>query len=390
MVRRRRLLSLLSTNKRTSPIRLILDILSGLPPEEYEICVATLSSDPEDNLREEFRARGFRCLSLDLDGARRWLPLRRVRDLVRLEKPDILYTMGFRPDLFGGAAGLARGVPARVQTLCNVPHEDYRNLYGRILGDLAWAAHRRALRRYFHRVVLLASRMGELLRFQGIPEERLQIILSGGDFRGFSPPGDEARRDARARIFLGEEDPGLVAAFVGELHRPKGVFDLLHAAAEVERQGVAMTWLLIGKPTEAEELKQLAGSLGILPRLRFLGQLEDVPSALAAADMFVHASHTEGLSRALLEGMAMGLPPVVTDISGSRDVIIDPRYGIVVPAKDPKSFAKGVLALASSADLRRDVGRRGRERIASHFTAERMAGEYHDLFSSLLAGKGSA
>ncbi|MFH0946841.1 MAG: glycosyltransferase family 4 protein [Planctomycetota bacterium] len=389
MVKRRRLLSLVSTTRRTSPIRLILDILSGLPPDEYEICVATLSSDPEDNLRDEFLARGFRCLSLGLDGARRWLPLRCVRDLVRRENPDILYTMGIRPDLFGGAAGLAHGVPARVQTLCNVPYDDYRNLYGRGVGSLAWAAHRRALRRCFHRVVLLATRMSEQMRFQGIPEERIQVILSGGDFRGFTPPSEEQRRAARERLF-GGDDPGLVAAFVGELHRPKGVFDLLHAAAEVERQGVGVTWLLIGKATETEELKRLAGALGILPRLRFPGVLEDVPGALAAADMFVHASHTEGLSRALLEGMAMGLPPVVTDISGSRDVITDPTYGIVVPPEDPAGFAKGVVELAASADLRAKMGRRGRERIESHFTAKRMAGEYHDLFSTLLVGKGSA
>jgi glycosyltransferase involved in cell wall biosynthesis len=393
MVKRRRLLAVVSTTARSSPLRLIFDVLAGLPPDDYEITVCSLSSDPPDNLRPEFEERGIRCHSLRLDGWRRWWPGNRVEDHLRRERPDILYCSGLRPALFGGAAGHAVGVPARVETLCNIPHEDYRNLYGRVLGSVAWRLHRRAQRRFFHRVVPLATRMGELLLEQGLPDERVEVILSGGDFPGFTPPTDEERRQARARIFGEENDPGLVAAFVGELHSPKGIFDLVPAAAEVQRRGVLASWLFLGEPTEGEELSRLAVARGIRSRIHLLGALDDVPATLAAADLFVHASHTEGLSRALLEAMAMGLPPVVTDVSGSRDVIPDPSLGIVVPVEDPEAFAEAVLELAASVERRTKMGKRARERVVEHFSAPRMAAEYHALFTSLLeenSGKGPA
>lgn len=386
MVTPRRLLAMVSTTARSSPLRVIHDVLAGLPQTEYEITVCSLSSDPENNLREEFEARGMRCVSLRLDGRRRWFPRRRVRDFVREERPDILYCSGFRPALFGGAAGLAAKVPARVETLCNIPLEDYRNLYGNLLGTLAWNRHRHAQLRYFHRVVPLATRMAEFLRAEGLPAEKVEVILSGGDFSAFTPATDEERRRARAELFDNDVAPGLVAAFVGEVHRPKGVFDLVHAAAEVQRQKTLASWLFIGAPTEAKEMLRLAKARGILPRLHVLGELDNVPAALAAADLFVHPSHTEGLSRALLEAMAAGLAPVVTDVSGSRDVIPDSSLGIVVPPEDPEAFAEGVLEFARDPERRARVGARGRERVATQFSAARMANEYHELFTSLLEG----
>jgi len=380
----RRLLAVVSTTKRTSPIRGVLGILSGLPPDEYEISLASLSSDPADNLTAAFAERGIRCESLALDGPRRWVPGRRVHDLVRRSQPQILYCTGLRPDVFAGAAGRACNTVARVSTLRNIPAEDYRNLYGKLLGSVAWRQHKRALIRNFHRVVPHATRMEKFLRAAGIPSQQLQVILNGGDFEGFAAPGAKRRAAAQSRIFGNTGDPGTVAAFVGELRSAKGPYDLVHAAAEVKQAGRRVSWLLIGAETEGPELRRLTRVLGVEANMVFLGFVNDVPGALAAADLFVHASHSEGLSRALLEAMAMGLPAIATDVSGTRDIIPDSSYGTVVPPKNPSALAHAILELVDDPERRSRVGSRGHDRVRTKFSSERMASEYDELFTRLL------
>jgi len=379
----KRLLILLSTTEHGSPVKGVHGIVKYLPADTYSITVASLSTAPEDNMRPDFEAAGCRCISLGLDGIRRWIVGKAVASLIAAEKPDILYCTCLRPDIFGGQAGYKLNVAARVTTIRDIAPENYRFKYGRLVSRAAWWRHRRALRSYFHRVVAHATRMAEFLRADGIPPGTVKLILNGVDLSALRPASRETRARAR-RTYVGDFD-GPIIAYVGHLAAGKGIYSLLDAASRLRSGNANVRYLLVGDGKDSERLKRLAEAKGLERQFVFIGRVADVAAPLAAADIYVLPSLSEGLSRALLEAMAMGLPPVATDVSGTRDVIPDESYGLVVPPSDPVALADALGKLVTDPDLRREMGGRARRRVLEHFSAERMALEYHELFQELLA-----
>ena len=100
-------------------------------------------------------------------------------------------------------------------------------------------------------------------------------------------------------------------------------------------------------------------SLGVLPRLRFAGPRSDVPDFLRAADLFVHPSHQEGFSNAILEAMAAGLPVVACDVGGNPEAVVDGVTGRLVPPGDPTTLAKAMAEILADPGKGKVHGRGG-------------------------------
>ena len=97
-------------------------------------------------------------------------------------------------------------------------------------------------------------------------------------------------------------------------------------------------------------------------RVRLLGYRSDIAELLRAADIFVLASHREGMPRSIIEAMMCGLPVVSTDIRGSREEVVDGKTGLLVPVNDPVSLAAAVNELVANAEKRSSMGTAGRKR----------------------------
>jgi glycosyltransferase involved in cell wall biosynthesis len=97
-------------------------------------------------------------------------------------------------------------------------------------------------------------------------------------------------------------------------------------------------------------------------RVHFLGYRNDIPDLLRAADIFVSASHREGMPRSIIEAMMCGLPVVATNIRGSREEVVQGETGILVGVKQPDELAQALDALASNPAARKKLGKAGRER----------------------------
>jgi glycosyltransferase involved in cell wall biosynthesis len=105
---------------------------------------------------------------------------------------------------------------------------------------------------------------------------------------------------------------------------------------------------------------------------------------MARADLFVLSSLTEGMPNVIGEAMALGLPVVATDCSpGVREYLDDGRAGLLVPPGDPRALARGIEQLLSDAPLRRELARRGRERIVQ-FDLSATVRAYESLLEHLL------
>src|SRR5207245_9485880 len=109
----------------------------------------------------------------------------------------------------------------------------------------------------------------------------------------------------------------------------------------------------------------------------------DVPSLLAEASLFVLSSVTEGISLTLLEAMARGLPVVTTRVGGNAEVVADGETGVLVPARQPEALAEALVQLVADPARLVQLGRAGRDRVASRFDVRNMVAQYGALYESL-------
>lgn len=111
---------------------------------------------------------------------------------------------------------------------------------------------------------------------------------------------------------------------------------------------------------------------------------DEVSRRLREADICLHASHSEGISNAVLEAMASGLPVVCTDAGGMREAVRDGIDGFVVPVRDVEAMAEALVTLARDPELRCRMGSAARQRVLEEFTLERQTREWRALYEGLL------
>lgn len=225
----------------------------------------------------------------------------------------------------------------------------------------------------------------ELIELEGCPPNRIGLIHNGIDTKAFF--GQPGKADIRDQLSIDPES--FVAIIVANLIPYKGHADLLDALSRV-RDRLPQTWTLlcVGRDDGIlPQLEDLARAQGIADRVRFLGERKDVPRLLAAADAGVLCSHQEGFSNAILEGMAAGLPMVVTDVGGNGEAVLDGETGFVVPPRDPEALGEAMLKLASDPSRRAKQGKKARARVEAHFSIQTCVGKYDRLYSALLAGE---
>jgi glycosyltransferase involved in cell wall biosynthesis len=168
--------------------------------------------------------------------------------------------------------------------------------------------------------------------------------------------------------------------YVGRLHVEKGVDTLLDAWPRVLCQVPDGTLVLVGDGPLREDL-QARG----IPRVLFVGNVQDPLPYLQAAEVFVLPSRSEGLSGALLEAMATGLPCVATAIGGTVDVVTDGVDGWLVPANHPDALAQRLTTALLDPPERARVGLAARQRVLREFSLTDVARRLAQVYRALVA-----
>ena len=212
---------------------------------------------------------------------------------------------------------------------------------------------------------------------------RILQIPNGVDTDRFAPVEPGERQRLRARFGLSEH--AWVLAFVGRLSAEKGLDFLLPAWAAAAPPGGVL--VLAGAGPEEAALRWRADALGVAGSVRFAGLVAQVEDLLGAADAFVLSSRSEGMSNALLEAMACGLPCVSTRVSGSEDLIEDGRSGLLVPPGDTDALAAAIRGLFERPAEAWRMGEEARHTIERTCSAHAVAEQYRALYDALLAGR---
>lgn len=201
----------------------------------------------------------------------------------------------------------------------------------------------------------------------GVPDKKVEVIPNGVDVSRLSHLPDPLE----SRSHFGFDASDLVITCVANFRPVKGHCFLIQAFEQVHKEHPAARLLLIGDGIIRDQLQQSAASLGVSSRVKFAGELQDIRYALAASSVFVMPSLTEGMSNAILEALAAGIPVVATSVGGNTDLIRDGENALLVPPSDIKALAAAILRLARNPIEAERLGRNARASVSIDHSLER-------------------
>lgn len=174
-------------------------------------------------------------------------------------------------------------------------------------------------------------------------------------------------------------------AYIGRLAEGKGLHETLRALKHARAQGVRTRLTIAGSGTEETHLRRIVQELDLGGEVSFAGPVFGAAKLrlLADTDVFLLASHAEGLPYALLEAMAAGVPPIVTRVGAIPDVVVEGVHGLFVPARDPVAISNAIATLAADRKLLGRMGVACRKRIISGYSITRVEDGLGSLYSGL-------
>jgi len=204
---------------------------------------------------------------------------------------------------------------------------------------------------------------------RGIPAEKLSILPRGLDTRMFHP----SRRDARFWQVRGLRDDEVGMLFVGRISKEKNLDTLVASTRRLAEWKVPVRPLVVGDGPYLAEMKRL------LPDALFTGYLrgEELANAYASADFFVFPSTTDTFGNVVLEAQASGLPVIVSDVGGPRDLVQHGRDGFVTKALDSGELAEAIRRLTEDPRLRERMGLLARGRVETRDWSEAFETFWH-------------
>lgn len=282
--------------------------------------------------------------------------------LRRRSQIDLVHAHGALSPATIALGGRLLGLPCLVTVLGTGPPGDLARLARKPLGRI----RSRMLFRSAWFAALSEDIRADLLE-RGVPAGRILSLPNGVDLTVYRPPDREER--ARLRERFGLPQGQLIGTFVGRLHPVKDVDTLLAAAARVPE----LTLVVAGDGPERGRLEAEAIRLGIGERVRFMGESSEVADLLRASDAFLLSTHGEGMSNALLEGMACGLPCLASRSVGGAAELLDAGRGMLLPDGDAGAWAAAVQRLADDPAVRESTGAAAAAFVAAELSLEAAA-----------------
>lgn len=350
----------------------LLALCRRLPSDRYNLSVVSLVEG--GSLRIPLEEAGVRVL--ELDRRKTGGPIGQMRALVaemRRWKPDILQTWLRKANHVGRIAGLLSG---QRKIIAGVRDMGFDAGLGDTLLDLATEP---LTSLYLHNSE--QGRDAYIQRLRLSPRRKHGILRNGIDTDRFRPD-PEKRASIRQSMGLAPED--FVVIMVARLDAIKDPWLFLDIARQVRaREPRGRFWLVGGGKLEAElqSILEREPDEGIW----LAGEHGDIPDLLAAADLALLTSRSEGLSNTILEAMSSSLPVVATDVGGNRELIVHGENGLLSASREADDLAGRLLGLMAEREKLAVMGRNGRRRVEEEFSLSTLGDRAEAFYIDLLA-----
>jgi glycosyltransferase involved in cell wall biosynthesis len=358
-----------------SPVLMLIDSLGIGGAERYVVTVSNAMASAGAELCVAAQAGGFeadlapevRHVDLPMDRVRAGIPVigARVARLIHGRPPAAIVAHSAATTGIARIATVGTHIP-----VLTVAHGWPDSRYSKVI----------PLLRAADRVVAVSPDVREKLLREGLPPDRCVVVQNGVDCAPFHPRTGEAREAARASMGAGPED--LLVFVVGRLTPQKAHHHVVSIADRLRESHPRLRFALAGDGARAEELAGLIRDAGLQDRVRLLGLRRDLPELLGSADLYLSCSDWEGMSLAMIEAMASGLPCVSTRTEGTA-LLLDETCGLVAPVGDVVGLADALAKLAGDPALRARMGDAARTRALDRFSHERVARELMAILDDL-------
>jgi sugar transferase (PEP-CTERM/EpsH1 system associated) len=285
--------------------------------------------------------------------------------LLRRQRPHVLQTHSWGTL----CEGLVAGRMARIPVIIHLEHGTLQTRKYQIrVQRFAWPRADRLLAVCSR----LADRMSDTMN---VPRSSIHTIRNGVDVNRF---GGQRRNEARLRLGLPADS--LVVGTTGRLTDVKDHQNLLEAVRLLAASHPRLRCLIAGDGPLKPALESSIQALGLQAVVKLLGHRQDVEMVLAALDIFVLSSQSEGLPMAILEAMASGLPIVSTRVGGIDEVVADGKTGLLVEPRSPDALMGAIRFLAENPARRAQMGAAGRLRTERELSLDTMVAAYERLY----------
>ena len=236
-------------------------------------------------------------------------------------------------------------------------------------------------------IIAVAEAAKENLTDTGVSAKKIRVILNGVDALKETSESEKSQLRERFGVKSGEK----VVSIVARLEDIKGHEYFIEAADELIKKGIKARFFIAGTGSYENVLKEKVKAMNLTDNVIFTGFITDVDKLMAITDVQANASYgTEATSLALLEGMSIGIPAVVSDFGGNPGVIKTGRNGIVVPKQNSHALAEGLEKLLTDDELYKKMSAGAREIFNSTFTSKALTENTENYYKEIIGGKNNA
>ncbi|MGM9836005.1 MAG: glycosyltransferase family 4 protein [Muribaculaceae bacterium] len=324
-------------------------------------------STPDDELREMAQREGIRVIGVPM--RRPIAPLRDIVSLWRLirvfrrERPTMVHSITPKAGLLSMIAAWVCRVPVRLHTFTGLVFPTATGLKQRIL----MLTDRITCACATHIVPEGEGVKADLINYN-ITRKPLQVLgygnVRGVDMQHYSRTPEvmtAAQSISRSDVFT--------FVFVGRVVRDKGINELVEAFVRLHQAIPATRLILVGR--FEDNLDPVSGktrqAIERCDAIEAVGSQSDVRPWLAAADALVFPSYREGFPNVVLEAGALDLPSIVTDINGSREIIVHGKNGVIVPPRNDQALLQAMTQFVQNPQATQAMALNARQMIATRF-----------------------
>ncbi|MCD6378976.1 glycosyltransferase family 4 protein, partial [bacterium] len=338
--------------------RWILAFLKFLDRTKFEAEVLILARSEDSLLAKNLKTLGIQYKTLTGSGRINISDIRKIRSYIISNRTEILHSHDYKSDIFSYLASAGTQI-RKVST----PHGWCGT------GDLKMALYEmldRIFLSLFDKIIPLSDKMALSLRI--VRKNKVSVINNFIDLERIPNPEDG--------------DPYLIT-YMGRLVELKRVQDAIHAMKMINNKKVELQ--IIGDGPMREKLETITKKLGLAGRINFLGHRDNSLELLNKSKIFVLPSRTEGISRSIMEAMALKKIIISTNIPGINELVRDGENGFLVETKNPGAIADMIDHVLNNMDNAETVAKNAKETIEKNYSAAKVVKDYERLYSKLVS-----
>lgn len=300
---------------------------------------------------------------------------RAVAGLVSDLGVDVVHTHSY----YGDVIGVLAKMYTPVKTVATVYVWGKYELHRQLMQAMDWTALH-----FADKVTAHCDRTYETTVRLGFRRRSVAKLITGFPVHEFSPPSAQQRLELRRS--MGVQNNEILMLNVARIHPEKAHDQLLQSFRLVhDRHPNTKLWISgIGWKHLEDKLLEQRSALALEKSVEFIGFRQDLWPLLSAADLMTHPSHVEGVPIAILYGMSAGLPIVISDVGGVREVIKPEWTGLLVPENDVGGFAETIVRVIRDRELAQQLGKSARQFVMTEYSIQTAVAQVTDTYREVL------